>query len=148
MTTQPTTEELTIRYEEALKLIRDGKVPTTEELQWFAETSMSFASTLGALFTDFARVQEQASKLINAITTHVDPKTTDTAVSEAVVALAIVIGAVTEEDLFDTDGKDRDVDIDNIEIWKYNKHRNVGGAKRVAMVGYISVGDLVYTPLP
>ncbi len=47
-----------------------------------------------------------------------------------------------------TDGFILHVDTDNIEIWKYNKHRNVGGAKRVAMVGYISVGDLVYTPLP
>jgi len=39
------------------------------------------------------------------------------------------------------------VDKDNIEIWKYNKHLNTGGAKPVEMVGYISVGDLVYTPV-
>lgn len=39
------------------------------------------------------------------------------------------------------------VDTDNIEIWKYDKHLNTGGAKPVAMVGCISVGDLVYTPV-
>jgi len=39
------------------------------------------------------------------------------------------------------------VDTDNIEIWKYDKHLNTGGAKPVEMVGYISVGDLVYTPV-
>jgi len=39
------------------------------------------------------------------------------------------------------------VDTDNIEIWKYDKHLNTGGAKPVEMVGYISVGDLVYTPI-
>jgi hypothetical protein len=39
------------------------------------------------------------------------------------------------------------VDTDNIEIWKYDKHLNTGGAKPVEMVGHISVGDLVYTPV-
>ena len=47
-----------------------------------------------------------------------------------------------------SDGFTLHIDTDNIEIWKYNKHLNVGGAKKVAMVGYISIGDLVYTPLP
>ena len=39
------------------------------------------------------------------------------------------------------------VDVDNLEIWKYNKHLNVKGAKRVEMIGHISVCDLVYTPV-
>lgn len=39
------------------------------------------------------------------------------------------------------------VDTDNIEIWKYDKHLNTGGAKPIEMVGHISVGDLVYTPV-
>ena len=46
-----------------------------------------------------------------------------------------------------TEGFTLHVDTDNIEIWKYDKHLNTGGAKPVEMVGYISVGDLVYTPV-
>jgi hypothetical protein len=46
-----------------------------------------------------------------------------------------------------TEGFTLHVDTDNIEIWKYDKHLNTGGAKSVEMVGYISVGDLVYTPV-
>ena len=46
-----------------------------------------------------------------------------------------------------TEGFTLHIDTDNIEIWKYDKHLNTGGAKPVEMVGYISVGDLVYTPV-
>lgn len=46
-----------------------------------------------------------------------------------------------------TEGFTLHVDTDNIEIWKYDKHLNTGGAKPVEMVGYISVGDLVYVPV-
>lgn len=46
-----------------------------------------------------------------------------------------------------TEGFTLHVDTDNIEIWKYNKHLNTGGAKPVEMVGHISVSDLVYTPV-
>jgi hypothetical protein len=46
-----------------------------------------------------------------------------------------------------TEGFTLHVDTDNIEVWKYDKHLNTGGAKPVEMVGYISIGDLVYTPV-
>ena len=45
------------------------------------------------------------------------------------------------------DGFTLHVEVDNLEIWKYDKHWNVGGAQRVEMIGRISVGDLVYTPV-
>ena len=40
------------------------------------------------------------------------------------------------------------VDVDNLAIWKLDKHRRTGGAKRVEIVGDISIGDLLYTPIP
>ena len=106
MSTEQTTEEMSARYEDALTLIRDGGIPTTKELLWFADTSMSFATTLGALFKDFARVQEYAGKLINAVVQHVEPDGVDPAVTEAVIGLAIVIGALTEEDIMPAEGKE------------------------------------------
>ncbi len=40
------------------------------------------------------------------------------------------------------------VDVDNLEIWKTNRHLSSNKPKLVEMVGKISVGDLIYTPLP
>ena len=41
------------------------------------------------------------------------------------------------------------VHADNLAVWKLDKHKRGGkGAKRVEIVGYISIGDLVYTPKP
>lgn len=37
------------------------------------------------------------------------------------------------------------VDVDNIPVWKLDRHL---GGKRVEIVGYISLGDLVYSPNP
>lgn len=37
------------------------------------------------------------------------------------------------------------VHVDNLPIWKLTRHL---GGKRVEIVGYISLGDLVYTPKP
>ncbi len=40
-----------------------------------------------------------------------------------------------------------EVDIDDLPIWKMNKHLT-GGGKRIEIIGYISIGDMVYSPLP
>jgi len=37
------------------------------------------------------------------------------------------------------------VDQDNIPVWKLSRHRD---GKRVEIVGYISLGDLIYSPKP
>lgn len=37
------------------------------------------------------------------------------------------------------------VDVDNIPVWKLDRHL---GGKRVEIVGYIGLGDLVYSPNP
>ena len=93
----------TERYELILKTIRAEQPVSNEEIQWFAETSFEFAKTLAALFTDLGRIQGQANVLINAITKHADPKSTNPAIIEAVVKLAIVMGVVTPEDFFSDD---------------------------------------------
>ncbi len=40
-----------------------------------------------------------------------------------------------------------EVDTDDLPIWKMNKHLT-GGGKRIEIIGYISIGDMVYSPLP
>ncbi len=101
--TEQTTQEMSERYEGILTTLRDSG---DKELVWFADTSMSFATTLGALFKDFARVQEYAGKLINAVVKYIEPKDVDPAVTEAVIGLAIVIGALTEEDIMPVEGEE------------------------------------------
>ena len=46
-----------------------------------------------------------------------------------------------------TNGFTLHVDVDNLKIWKTNRHLRSKKPKLVEMVGKISVGDLVYTPL-
>ena len=45
------------------------------------------------------------------------------------------------------DGFTLHVDVDNLEIWKTNRHLRSNKPKLVEMIGYISICDLVYTPV-
>lgn len=94
-----TTEELTIRYEDALTIIRDGGVPTQDELLWFADTSMEFAATLATVFTEASQVVSGANMLLNAISQYTDPKTMHPNVVAAVIALGILLGHMTPEEM-------------------------------------------------
>ena len=92
-------EEYTVRYEDALKLIRAGLVPNTEELQWFAETSMEFAETVAHVFKEAQMLVKAANMLLTAISDNTDPKTMHPDVVAAVMALGILLGHINPDEL-------------------------------------------------
>ena len=102
MTTEQTTEEKTARYEAVLETIRsaeDGDNYDTAELQWFAETSMDFATTLGTVFSEVGIVIRAINALLTAIAEHTDPKTMHSDVVAAVMACGILLGHMGPEDI-------------------------------------------------
>ena len=102
MTEEMTSAQKTERYETTLEHIRAGRIPDMDELQWFAETSLEFANTVGSIFSEAQQLARTAVAVLEAIADHHSPETLHPDTIAPLLALAVLTGQVDIDDTIPT----------------------------------------------
>ncbi|MCH7557617.1 MAG: hypothetical protein IIB56_09205 [Planctomycetes bacterium] len=113
---------------------------------WFARHDLcaTVVTSTGATLTDDIGLQVETNKDGNIISFQLFGQ--DVIGRDGIMHQSEVV-AIWPPVVPSMDGFTLHVDVDNLEIWKTNHHLRSNKPKLVKMIGEISVGDLVYTPV-